>query len=190
MTPNFRPQSPAPSLQPVDSEWVAFAGGELEGRRPKALCPPCRGRLKNAARGTETLPRSAPLCFQCYRAEIDRERVLAAAGALNTASDKRFQSQLPFEAVDRGRLERLKAERDVARVVDARQEGPFTSRRRQAQMAARRALEVAAASVKGTVKVGGADANRARAIVSAIHAAELQLPESWMPFVVGQARLG
>src|SRR5262249_41913298 len=33
-------QQPDPQL--VTDDWVSFPGGELEGKRPKALCPACR----------------------------------------------------------------------------------------------------------------------------------------------------
>src|SRR5438128_1863406 len=98
-----------------DSDWVGFPGGELEGKRPKALCPACREdvgglwtrRSGHADRGRRTL------CFQCYRAEIDRDRALKAAGGLDTASVERFQTALPFEPVNRARLEMLKADRSI-----------------------------------------------------------------------------
>src|ERR1044072_4889437 len=32
--------------QVAENDWVAFPGGELEGERPKALCPACRAALK------------------------------------------------------------------------------------------------------------------------------------------------
>src|SRR5439155_2048224 len=124
------PQSPVPSLsdlpchtsrlhcspmanqdtQVASKEWVSFPGGELEGRRPRALCPACREALEREAGARLSLrtshPRtSRPLCFQCYRVDLDRERALQAACDLNTASAARFQSQLPFERVNRGRLE-------------------------------------------------------------------------------------
>src|SRR4051812_48407052 len=95
-------------------DWIAFPGGELEGQRPKALCADCRDRLKRAAatrrrgvRGPDQPLRA--LCFQCYRADLERQRAMRAAGELNTASDARFQSQLPFEPVNRARLRVLKA---------------------------------------------------------------------------------
>jgi hypothetical protein len=166
-------------------EWAPFAGGELEGKRPKTLCAECRERLKHAiGRGDET-GRVTTLCFQCYRAEIDRERALRAAGALDTASVERFQSLLPFEPVNRARLDTLKAERMATRAL--RDADTFEGRRRQAQIAARRAVESARALPR-TSRVTASQ--QQRAIASAIHAAELQLPESWMPFVVGQASVG
>src|SRR5438132_1082726 len=119
------------TYQISESEWVPFQGGQLEGRRPKALCRDCSERLRHAAAsgkritGTPAaarLARGAPehsnaespkhlLCFQCYRTQLERERALKAAGELDTASVERFQSALPFEPVDELRLERLKVER-------------------------------------------------------------------------------
>ncbi|HEY3044666.1 MAG TPA: hypothetical protein VGJ39_11600 [Vicinamibacterales bacterium] len=137
-----------------------------------------------------------PLCFQCYRAEIDRARALKAAGQLDTASAERFQTALPFEPVNRPRLEMLKAERSTARVSTlATSSGKFADRRRQAQIAARHALQRIAAGLAGNPESPGSPGNdvwkptpadREREIAAAIHAAELQLPESWLPFVVSR----
>src|SRR5258708_10484429 len=154
------------STQIVEKDWVAFPGGELEGERPKALCPPCRAALKQ--RGTAS-PAPRPLCFQCYRAEIERQRALRAAGDLDTASEARFQTQLPFEPIDRARLDGLKAARADVRRAAA---GGYEDRRRQAQIEARHALQAIAANL------------RSRGLASAVHAAELQLPESWLPYLV------
>src|SRR5450631_2222541 len=109
--------------QSAEGEWITFPGGELEGRRPKALCTACRERLKRAAAGpadssaSEKASAARALCFQCYRAELERERALAAAGQLDTASAERFQSALPFEPVNVPRLEMLKVERSAARTA-------------------------------------------------------------------------
>jgi len=164
-------QQSRPAAQVTDNDWVTFPGGELEGQRPKALCPACRAALKTGARATgATAPR--PLCFQCYRADLDRQRALRAAGDLDTASEARFQSQLPFEPVDRTRLQTLKAARaDVRR----QRAGGYEDRRRHAQMGARHALQTIAANLK------------ARGLsASAMHAAELQLPASWLPYVASR----
>ena len=185
--------------QPAADEWVTFPGGELEGKRPKALCPSCREALEKMSRegrgrpGRSRLARSSraprPICFQCYRAELDRARTIQAAGALDTASDVRFQFQLPFEPVNRPRLEALKAERAMARATIAQAEGPYADRRRHAQLEARHALQRVAA---GLTARGLATANpvnsaaRDRALFEAVHAAELQLPEAWLPFVVAR----
>jgi len=156
------------STQIVEKDWVAFPGGELEGERPKALCPACRAALKR--RTPSAGPR--PLCFQCYRADLDRQRALRAAGDLDTASEARFQSQLPFEPIDRARLETLKAARADVRRQTA---GSCEDRRRRAQLDARHALQTIAATL------------RARGLTpSEMHAAELQLPESWLPYVVSR----
>jgi hypothetical protein len=116
---------------------------------------------------------SRTLCFQCYRAELDRERALRAAGDLDTASSERFQSALPFEAVNTSRLERLRAERAASRVTMQAGAGRFVDRRRRAQIAARHALQQIATG-------------HYREMAAAVHAAELQLPESWLPFVVSR----
>lgn len=154
--------------QVVDSDWVAFPGGELEGKRPKALCRACRDRSFRSGS-------PAPLCFQCYRVDLDRERALRAAGQLDTASDERFQAALPFAPVNTRRLDMLRAERSVERAAMQTGVGRYVDRRRQAQIAARHALQEIAAGLKGH-----------RIPMSTIHAAELQLPDAWLPFVVSR----
>src|SRR4051794_13324953 len=96
--------------QLAQREWVSFPGGELEAPRPKMRCPECRANRRTAA----SLARKT-LCFRCYRVELDRERGIAAAAALDTASEIRFQTTLPFEPVDRMRLAHLRATRATAR---------------------------------------------------------------------------
>ena len=178
--------------QPTADEWVTFPGGELEGKRPKALCPACRESLKRAAAARGSLrgaEQPVPgirktLCFACYRAELERQKAIAAAGRLDTASDARFQFQLPFEPIDAPRLEMLKANREASRVAERSSvSGPLVDRRRQAQIAARHALQQIAAGVKARAV---AKADRDRAMASVFHAAELQLPEAWIPFVMSR----
>ena len=177
------------SPQTTERDWVEFPGGELEGQRPRALCPACREQLQagwrfvRAHRHGKREPTRAPICFQCYRAELERQRALKAAGELNTASEARFQSGLPFEPVNQPRLESLRADRAVARA--AMQSGPdrFVARRHQAQIAARHALQQVVAGLSGS---DASRAERDRALLAATHAAELQLPEAWLPFVVAR----
>jgi len=166
--------------QGVGEEWVSFPGGELEGKRPKVLCRACRDALESStrsgARHSSFLDvAQRPLCFQCYRAGLERDQQLRAAGQLDTASPERFQSQLPFEPVDVPRLAVLKAERANQRALGASMldgTARFADRRRQAQIAARHALHALGAGLK--------------AHELAAHLAELQLPESWLPFVVSR----
>jgi hypothetical protein len=169
--------------QHVADEWVTFQGGELEGKRPKALCPDCRQRLKQAA-ASASAPAGRPLCFQCYRADLDRVRTIRAAGALDTSSEGRFQSLLPFEPVNTVRLAALKADRAASRHAAREGAGQFTDRRRRAQIAARHALQQIFAGVKRRRPTAIDDGERV--IASAVHAAELQLPEAWLPFVVSR----
>ena len=183
----------APAHLIKDSEWVGFPGGELEGKRPKALCPACRedvGRVLLTRRtddGSAALRIRRTLCFQCYRAGLDRDRGLKAAGQLDTASAERFQTALPFEPVNRPRLEMLKAERSTARFSTvATTSGGCADRRRQAQIAARHALERIARGLGGHSAWKMLASDHAREMAAAIHAAELQLPESWLPFVVSR----
>ena len=164
--------------QNVAKEWVTFPGGELEGTRPKALCPACREAFKREAR-----PARPTLCFQCYRVDLDRERALRAAGELDTASDARFQSQLPFEPVNRVRLDTLKAARIDARATASQGIGQYADKRRHAQIEARHALQAIAAGLHARQLTPAA---QTQAMASAIHAAELQLPDAWLPYVVSR----
>lgn len=159
-----------------EGEWVTFPGGELEGRRPKTLCLKCReAQNRRAARTT--------LCFECYRTDLARERALTAARNLFTGSEERFQEALPLEPVNRARLDRLRAERSTARAAMQSGSGRFVDKRRHAQIAARHALQHIAA---GSHARGATKADVDRAMGSAAHAAELQLPEAWLPFVVSR----
>src|SRR6267142_1530652 len=151
----------------VGDDWVGFPGGELEGKRPKALCPTCRQALMREGSGRSRRPRpSRPLCFQCYRADLDRARALRAAGNLDTASDERFQVQLPFEPVNMPRLAMLKVERTAARASAGRPERAeivdlrFADRRRHAQIEARHALQRVAAEAASR-QLAAADRDRA-----------------------------
>jgi hypothetical protein len=166
--------------QVFQDEWVSFPGGELEGKRPMARCPECRKRPLPAPNRSQALPRPEPLCFQCYRAEIERQRALSAAGELYTGSEERFQFVLPLEPVDKPRLEMLKASRAAARVVPATFD-QFVDRRRRAQIAARHALQ---SIVTGLRARRLEPSERERDLSAAIRGAELQLPEAWLPFVV------
>lgn len=164
------------SPQVADIEWVPFSGGELEGPRPVWRCAACRsGR-----------PASATLCFQCYRTSLARERALEAAGRLDTASEARFQTQLPFEPVNRARLETLRAARGAARAAAHAGADRFASRRRLAQITARHALRHIATGLAARGLAQSERSARLQQFTSAVHAAELQLPESWLPFVVNQ----
>jgi hypothetical protein len=186
--------------QLAQDEWVSFPGGELEGRRPKALCTACRAALQREAAGGSARPASArpdadelprgrltrptrPLCFQCYRADLDRQRGIAAAGQLDTSSEARFQYQLPLEPVDRFRLDSLKAARTDARMASVQGIGAYIDKRRHAQIAARHALQTLADGLRARQV---SPAERRTAFGDAIHAAELQLPEAWLPFVVSR----
>lgn len=174
-------------VQVVEGEWVGFPGGELEGKRPKVMCAACRAALQRASQSSRRSPTSPvthpPLCFQCYRAELERERALRAAGDLDTASEARFQSTLPFEPVNTVRLEMLKAERATSREAARQGSGSYAERRRRAQIDARHALQEIFAGVKARQLQA---ATRDRYIAFATRAAELQLPEAWLPFVVSR----
>jgi hypothetical protein len=146
------------------------------------------GRLPRRAAGARP-PHT--LCFQCYRAELDRERALKAAADLDTASSERFQTALPFEPVNTFRLDRLRAERAASRVMMREGTGRFMDRRRQAQIAARHAFQQIAASLRAPTAPGPSSPElrrreQERVMAAAFHAAELQLPESWLPFVVSR----
>ena len=172
--------------QVVTDEWVTFPGGELEGKRPRVMCSGCREALKQEAAiygPSGAARRSRLLCFDCYRADLTWARALKEAGDLDTASDARFQTQLPFEPVNQARLETLKAARAEARAMAGQGIGRYADKRRHAQIDARHALQAIAAGLKARQL---APARRAQAMASAVHAAELQLPEAWLPYVVSR----
>jgi len=176
--------------QVTDQEWISFPGGELEGTRPKTLCAACRHRLRAAVGGGEQMGRPEwtgvgrrPLCFQCYRAGLERERALAAAGRLFTGSEERFQEQLPLEPVNRARLDRLRAERSVVRATASLGAGRFVDKRREAQIVARHRLAQIAAELRARSVPNG---EVTQVMSAGVHAAQLQLPESWLPFVVSR----
>jgi hypothetical protein len=169
-------------LQTPENEWLTFPGGELEGQRPGRLCPTCQEASRRPDPGVTADGVRRPLCFQCYRLELDRERALENAGQLDTASDARFQEALPFEPVNQTRLSVLKAERTAARAISRSGIGRFADRRRQAQIAARHALQAIAVGLRR---------QQAFRVVAepgfaSVHPSELQLPASWLPFVVSQ----
>lgn len=176
----------AASKQQVSTEeWVTFPGGQLEGKRPSVLCGSCRDALKReaASSGSAARSRSGLLCFNCYQADLARTRKMKDAGELDTASEARFQTQLPFEPVNHARLDTLKAARASARAADSVGIGQYTDRRRRAQIEARHALQAIAAGLRARQLTPAAEAQE---MASAIHAAELQLPEAWLPYVVSQ----
>jgi hypothetical protein len=175
------------SPEVVDGEWMTFPGGELEGPRPKVLCPTCRRKVHEAAQSRRNPSNpsnpSSPLCFACHRASVARDRALKAAGELDTASEARFQGSLPFEPVNTARLARLRVERATARVTAQAGAGRFVDKRRHAQIAARHALERIVSSLHAR---GVGKSEQDRVMLTAFHAAELQLPEAWLPFVVSR----
>lgn len=160
--------------QLVEKEWIAFPGGELEAPRPKLYCPECRATKRHAA----SLARKT-LCFKCYRLSLDRERGIKAAAELDTASEIRFQTQLPFEPVDRTRLAMLRAVRATARSEAAKGLGVHADRRRRAQITARHALERIAQGLRARhVAVTGYDSGQ-----TAARNTKLEVPPAWLPFV-------
>lgn len=171
--------------QVTDSDWVPFPGGELEAPRPKSLCPSCREKLRQTTSVPKACfgPRPTPLCFACYRASLERERALKAAGELDTASVARFQGVLPLEPVNRSRLQRLQMERATSRATQNSGAGRYVDRRRHAQIEARHALE---RIVLGLRERHGARESEQQAIAAVGHAAELQVPDAWLPFVLAR----
>jgi hypothetical protein len=112
---------------------------------------------------------------------VERERALTAAGSLDTASEARFQAQLPFEPVNRARLERLRVERTVERTAARAGIGQYADKRRQAQIAARQSLARIVAGIRASI-----ERRPEHERLHTQHAAELQLPESWLPFVASR----
>ena len=167
-----------------ETDWKPFPGGELEGAAGRALCPACRTSARVQAAGGA---RNPALCFQCFRLGVERNRKLKAAGELETASEARFQSSLPFEPVNHARLVRLKAERQEARVAERKGAGVYIEKRRRAQIEARHALATIFQGLKQRRLASIADRADARSTgASATFTGELQLPVSWLPFVVAQ----
>jgi len=164
-------------------EWVPLPGGELEAPRLRALCPACRDARQRAIQRGQLFRRRQPLCFACYRADGEHQRRLAAAVVLETASEERFQYTLPFEPVNRARLRQLQATRLAERAAERQGIGRFEDARRQAQIAARHAL----GRVMEELKTRGALASgRTPLPAHAVRAMELQLPDSWLPFVMSR----
>lgn len=155
----------------AEREWVSFPGGELEAPRPKMRCRECRANRRTAA----SLARKT-LCFRCYRVELDRERGIAEAAQLNTASEIRFQTSLPFEPVDRVRLAQLRAARASARIAAAAGAGQYVDRRRRAQIAARHALERISTGLRG----------RQAASTPQYRVERVDVPAAWLPFVAAR----
>lgn len=167
----------------ANREWLPLPGGELEAPRAKALCPSCRAAGRRS------------LCLNCFRAERERERALIAARDFDTASEGRFQTTLPFEPVNRARLNQLRAARQTARVEAQQGVGRYVDKRRQAQIAARHALQRLAEGLKTRgITVSAPHSSGLHRPVShppvhhsqttaAMHAADVPLPDSWLPFV-------
>jgi hypothetical protein len=168
--------------QMIDKEWLSLPGGELQAPRPSVLCPACRAKLQ-ANLSNLSNPSNRPACFACYRATLERERALKAAGELHTASVERFQSTLPLEPVNQTRLARLRSDRETSRVAARAGIGQYVDKRRRAQIAARHALEQIVIGLRDRDLT---NEERDRVLSSATHAAELQLPEAWLPFVVSR----
>ena len=146
-------------------------------------CPSCREALKReAATYGPSSRRSRLLCFDCCRADLERARAFKAAGELDTASEARFQSQLPFEPVNRSRLEMLKAERSESRAAARRGISQYVDKQHHAQIEARHALQANAGSLKDREL---APAAQVQAIPSVIHA-ELQLHDVLLPFAASR----
>ena len=163
---------------------MTFQGDELEGKRSRVLF--CRGQLKRMASGQARPELRQAICFQRYRAEVERQRSVRAAGELDTASVQRFQSALSFEPVDRALLNTLKARRTASRTPMTEGVERFVDKQRQAQIAARHALQRSATRLSTRAVSASPSQEGDRVWASAVHAAEFQLPESWLPWVVSR----
>lgn len=173
----------APSVP--ESSWRPFPGGELEGLPSKALCPKCREAKRQGTPGRPS--GQAALCFQCHLVDLARNRALKAAGELNTASEARFQSSLPFEPVNRARLAQLKTERQHARVVERKGAGTYVEKRRRAQIEARHTLATIFQGLKQRRLATVGERVEVRPTgTSPVRSSDLQLPASWLPFVAAQ----
>ena len=85
--------------------------------------------------------------------------------------------------MNRARLDSLKAARADARALAIQGVGQYADKRRHAQIEARHALQAIAAGLQARQL---APALEAHVMDAAIHAAELQLPDAWLPFVVSR----
>ena len=164
----------SPLLQGTENTWVPFDGGELEGRPSRVRCAACREKPRHGA----------TLCFECHRAGLAHEWALKRAATLDTGTEARFQTTLPFEPVNDARLTMLRAARAQSRAGGA---GGFAERRQRAQIAARRALQQIAIGLAVRGQHAEERRGREREFAAAIQAAHLQLQASWLPFVVGQS---
>jgi hypothetical protein len=128
------------------------------------------------------------LCFECYR--VDRQKTASAAGSTSaepgssSRANQRWQWLLPFEPVNVERLSRLRADRSAARMSSQAGTGRYVDKRRHAQIAARHALQQIAAGLEARQQ--SARGGSSGALADATHAAELQLPEAWLRFVVAR----
>jgi hypothetical protein len=169
------------------SDWVTFPGGELEGERPNAMCTRCRERAFSANRVDSTsvfpsslpaLPdRPAPLCFQCYRLELERQRRARAASELQAMSEERLQFLLPLEAVDQPRLTMLRAElaqgrevREVREITKSPGQAAANVNRANTAVNAPNAVTVNAANVNNDSPRRDLVVKRRRAQIAARHA--------------------
>ena len=183
-------QAPAQFAKDLkDSDWVGFPGGELEGKRPKALCPACRdGPSAPGRRATGPTP-SCPLFPMLPRRNRPRSRPQGGGpaghrvgGAVPDRAAVRAGQPAAARDAEGGAIDRAR--------LDARNEFGQVCRP-QASGADRRAPR-AAADRSGPRRQQCVEADapgndvREREMAAAIHAAELQLPESWLPFVVSR----
>lgn len=113
--------------QVLDAEWVAFPGDELEARRPRARCAACR-------EAGETGERPRRLCFQCYRLEFERHRAIGEVlSRVVSPFEGAEAARGPVGIVRHFHVPPTPADGDPRYAALAK-------RRRQAQLAARRAL--------------------------------------------------
>jgi hypothetical protein len=172
---------------PIDDSadaWQPFPGGELEGRPSSVRCKACRQVSQTPGAAPA---RPGTLCFQCYRADLDRQKALQQAAALDTGSEERFQWQLPLDPVDRPRVAMLRAARVTSRASMAPRQRDLVERRRRAQIAARDTLGRLAAGLKARGIVAGGGAGK---VVTTTLKAEAprravpaEFPEAWLPFL-------
>jgi hypothetical protein len=114
---------------------------------------------------------------------LDRRRQLKTVAEFISSPNVHLQGALPFEPVNRPRLELLRAERQAARSAHQLGVGRLVQKRRQAQIAARHAVARISEGLRARAAAGD---EWERAMAAASHAAELQLPDSWLPFVVAR----
>ena len=167
--------------QTIQEEWVTFPGGELEGKRPKALCQrAARPKSGSRHRAYHGAPGTSSVVLPVLPGRVGAIEPCSCWSARHSIRGT-LQVQLPFEPVNEPRLAKLKWIAPSAQLRSSESAASSTSGVRHKSPHATRSQMIAAGL--RTRQLAG---DNVRAMDMAIHAAELQLPESWLPFVVSR----